>query len=166
MHNTIFLAVLAAFALTTSTAMAQNAQPQSAKQQGIVESCRLEGVVHKITERYDSPWEGVPSLLAETYTEVTLQLMNVSKHESNSDANTSRCTAFRKGEARVYKVCSKTPIKRGDHISAVDGGVAGTKRLCLFDIMPYDAYLRASQRQPGEAAAEADSLPPMPIEIE
>jgi hypothetical protein len=123
---------------------------------GLIESCRLFGTVQEINERTDS---SVPSTIAETYYEATLTLESAEPYKKRSvvTEDASRCDALNKNGLRViYRLCSTTPLKKGDYITGVDGGLITTQRLCLFDVMMVDAYMRSINRKPTPSPLPAE----------
>ena len=152
MKKTILLLLLLAFMATPL--LAQVNKGKSTK--GLIESCRIFGTVDSVTEKTDS---SVPSTIAETFYEATITLEKAEPYKKRSVVSTdgSRCDSLNKKDLRVvYRLCSTTPLQKNDYITGVDGGLITTQRLCLFDVMMVDAYMRSINRKPKPSPLPAE----------
>lgn len=126
-----FLA-LAAVLLTVSASTAQ-----SSEQFEEPRMCDIVGMVEKVSHVAKSPWsDGTPTTMTTTEVRISVFIADRKPHDKNAKAD-DPCHQEAKDEKRTYKLCSPTPVKRGDRIHGTEGthtGAAGVVG-CLFDLI-------------------------------
>lgn len=127
----LYINVLAIFCgLLFITTSSQAAAPVSP------DVCKITGTVIGMQRVANTPWPGVPVTFAEASTEVIIQVNSRSVHRKMSGNKATTCTSPAKTVTQTYKLCSRTPIKRGDVVQGVEG-IGGSKgiKTCLFDLV-------------------------------
>jgi hypothetical protein len=108
---------------------------------GTAETSKYCDIVGEITNLYsyaDTPWKGVPTALAQSEIRILISV-NVderSPHEKDDLKGQAFCGQGTINKVFSYKLCSPTPVKKGDRIHAVESTETGSKKSigCLFDL--------------------------------
>jgi hypothetical protein len=96
--------------------------------------CEVMGVVSGLKDIQRSPYaDGAPTLMAENFERsISISVNERRPHYKNTDQGL--CKALT-GEVRTYKLCSRTPVAKGDRIHATEGAATGSASRCLFDLV-------------------------------
>jgi len=100
--------------------------------------CEITGTVMELKNVERSPWtDGTPSTLSVYETHISIAIANRKPHSKAAPAESPCNVALKKDEQLTYRVCSNTPVKKGDRVTATEGGSTGSARIsrCLFDIV-------------------------------
>lgn len=127
---------LAIFVLTMGTGsivLAQNHNVPTVHYQQPV--CVISGIVQSVQVLEKSPWnDGTPTTL--TATEIHIAVALQSRSMQRGTSGSGNCNLPLDQSPVLYKLCSPTQIKKGDHIKGVEGMATGTNQSlgCLFDV--------------------------------
>lgn len=136
----LFIMAICGFSFV-SVAQEPNIEEPAAIKNGTAESSKYCDIVGEITNLYsyaDTPWKGVPTALAQSEIRVLISV-NVnerSSHEKDDVKGKDFCGKGMINKVFSYKLCSPTPVKKGDIIHAVESTETGSKKSigCLFDL--------------------------------
>lgn len=103
---------------------------------GALPPCDITGIVSSVQLVERSPWEdGTPSALSTTQTEISVIIKSRAPHYSHVNSK-DVCTTSPEEGKMTYKLCSPTPVKKGDQIQATESSAAkGGSKNCLFDLV-------------------------------
>lgn len=142
----IFLLSAIYFCAYSFASLAQVSQEDQVSQESVVVAkktrtpakyCDITGQITDLHSYIDTPWNGVPTALSETRVLISINVNSRSAHEKNDTKGQEYCGQGALNKVFSYKLCSNTPIKRGDRVSAVEGTDTGSKKSkgCLFDLV-------------------------------
>jgi hypothetical protein len=98
-------------------------------------ACEITGLVAQLDNVQSSPWsDGAPSAFGENEVRIAVEIEQRLPHgQTPPDA----CQLTPAGDASamaVYKLCSPTTVRPGDHIRATEGAAPIKGFSCLFDV--------------------------------
>lgn len=99
--------------------------------------CEITGTVTSMTSVERSPWtDNTPSTMSVFETHIEVSIINRRPHRLDAPADSPCLAALEKNEMRTYKLCSNVKPKKGDRITATEGGSTGATGVarCLFDL--------------------------------
>jgi hypothetical protein len=100
--------------------------------------CAIEGVVTALQKIEKSAWaDGAPSNFSTVEVQISLRVATRTPYRANDKDAIEFCKTTQGGtEVRSYKLCSPTPVKAGDYVTATEGNDTGTASVasCLFDL--------------------------------
>ncbi len=97
--------------------------------------CVISGTVQSLQTIEKSPWnDNTPSTLTTTEIRITVELD--ARTMQRGTPGSTDCSLPADNAPVVYKLCSPTPVSKGDRIKGVEGLATGTDQSlgCLFDV--------------------------------
>lgn len=97
--------------------------------------CVITGTVQSLQTIDKSPWDdGTPTTL--TTTEVRIAVALKTRSMQRGTPGSTDCSLPTDASPVLYKLCSPTQVRKGDHIKGVEGLATGTDQSlgCLFDV--------------------------------